>query len=252
MRLKRSVQGDGHIFAALRAHFAGLPLSAITSRDCRAFQRARLALKTQHGAERNTKTVNREMSALSAVFNYAVDDELLAGNPCRAVRPLKVIHRRPQFWTREQAARALPLMTGERAHLLPLVIVALHTGLSRRDLFQLTIEQCDFDSLMIRRKRAKTGEFIDVPMNSLVATLRESIGQRTDGYVFISPKTGTCFRDCKKSLKQIARLARPAAQFRHVAGTGRSSHQPHSADDGSFQRAIHHVVCASRRQRPAS
>jgi integrase len=73
----------------------------------------------------------------------------------------------------DEERRLLSVLTGPRGHLLPLVVLAIGTGMRRGDLFNLTWEKVDFQRGVIYGLNSKTGRDYSVPMNEDVrSTLR--------------------------------------------------------------------------------
>ncbi len=83
----------------------------------------------------------------------------------------------------EEEHQLLSVLTGPRGHLLPLVVIAIGTGMRRGDLFNLMWEKVDFQRGLIYVPNSKTGRDYSVPMNEDVRTtllqLRSNI--RGDG-----------------------------------------------------------------------
>jgi integrase len=82
--------------------------------------------------------------------------------------------------------------------LLPLVVLAIGTGMRRGDLFTLTWEKVDFQRGLTCVPNSKTGRDYAVPMNEDVkATLRQMRSTiRGNGYVFLNPDTGQALHRC--------------------------------------------------------
>ncbi len=230
---KRDVRNEGHILTSLQDYFAGRRLDEVTTDECLAWRELRLRqkLRTQSkGAKakaRSPRTVNREFSVLSGIFAEAVRQRRLGSNPCHGIAALKFMAKQPQIWTREQAARAIQWMVGEREHLLPLVLVALQTGLSRKDLFQLQVGQVQIHGAVgtIQKLRAKTGAQINIPLNSVALEILAPLVQRkrSSAFVFINRATGKPFTNIVKSLDTACRLAGVPRvtwhKLRHCVGT---------------------------------
>mgnify|MGYP002382471152 CR=1 FL=1 len=95
---------DGHIYTAIKQYFAGRRLDEVTREDCRQFQNWRLTVRIQPQKDggvtrpRNPRTVNREFSVLSSVFQLAVTMGRLVVNPCHGVASLKFATATPTIW----------------------------------------------------------------------------------------------------------------------------------------------------------
>jgi integrase len=101
------------------------------------------------------------------------------------------------------------VLTGPRAHLRPLVIVALGTGMRYGDQVNLRWEKVDFQRNLIYVPNAKTGHEYGVPMNQDVRrelqALKRAAGRSE--YVFINPQTGTRYKELKRSFHTALGLA---------------------------------------------
>jgi integrase len=222
-----------HIFKALKGYFAGKHLHEISKRDVIAFRDWRLSVRVEPrkpGGKtwaRSPRTVNREFSILSGLLQKAVEKFLLSANPCHGIPSLPFVAPQPQIWTREEAMRAISNMVGEREHLLPLVVVALQTGLSRKDLFQLRRGevQISTERRVIRKVRAKTKVALNIPLNSIACSVLEPLirGKRDQDFVFVNPQTGKPYITITHSLDTVCRLAGVPRmtwhKFRHCVGT---------------------------------
>jgi integrase len=165
-------------------------------------------------------TVNRDMGAIKAALNRAVEWGYLDANPLVRVKPAKVDHQgvlrflsedeelrlrdaldrreERQREARESAnawriERDYPTMPDLRARAFtdriePLVLVALNTGLRRGELFNLTWPDVDLTkaTLTVRGEGAKSGKTRHVPLNAeALATLAAWKAQGTgSGLVF--------------------------------------------------------------------
>jgi integrase len=109
----------------------------------------------------------------------------------------------------EEEQRLLSVLTGQRGHLLPLVIVAIGTGMRRGDLFKLTWERVDFQRGLIYVPNSKTGRDYAVPMNEDVRNTLRQIRSTTrgGGHVFINPDTAKPYTDVKTAFGAACQLA---------------------------------------------
>ncbi|MCC6485899.1 MAG: tyrosine-type recombinase/integrase [Candidatus Hydrogenedentes bacterium] len=171
-------------------------------------------------------TVNREIVALKSVLNRAVEWGYLDANPLARMKQLKedraakvryltaeeednllkALESREgtlraervsaNDWRRERGyAELLDLRTQTFADTLrPVVLLSLHTGLRRGEVFNLHWEDIDFDRaiLTVKGTAAKTKTTRHVPLNSVALdTLRKWREQTgTHGLVFKSDQTG--------------------------------------------------------------
>ena len=111
----------------------------------RKYKRDRRASKTARGGERAPSTVNRELELLSKVFSLAIDQGLSISNPCRKVKRFREDNERNRYLSDQEEARLLSVLTGPRADLRPVVILAIHTGMRRGELLSLRWANVDFE-----------------------------------------------------------------------------------------------------------
>lgn len=187
---------------------------------------------------------NRELTALRGVFTRAVNAGLIDKSPMPDVKKLKEDkNKKIRFLTeaeeqqllaatetRQEEQRAERLrfikhcesrtreapepITGKFTdHIMPMVLVALNTGLRRGELFNLKVKDVDLSSkrpsLTVVGEGAKSGQTRQIPLNdtafnTLVTWLNES--QPRD-LVFPSPKTGRRMDNIKSAWTALRELA---------------------------------------------
>lgn len=222
---KRSWYDDQLWARAVAPWFKGKTFAQISPLLVEKFKRERRESVTKRGGKRSPATVNRELEILSKVFNLAIDHGLTDANPCRKVQKLHMDNRRTRYLLDEEEHRLLAVLDGPRAHLRPLVIVAIGTGMRRGDQLSLRWDQVDFQRGVIQVPNSKTGKGYDVPMNEdvravMLALRREA---RAAEHVFINPKTGGAYTDLKNGFTKACLLAGIVGlrwhDLRHTFGT---------------------------------
>lgn len=165
---------------ALRAHFGKKRLRRITYADLRNFRAARLQTKSDR-TDKNLSiaTVNRELSTLRRMFNVAVTEGWLIRNPFNSGPPLISTadeRRRERILTPDEEKSLLAACSvRQRAHLRPLVIAALDTGMRKGELLKLRWKEVDLEGhvIHVRAFHTKTMTARDVPVSGrLLAELR--------------------------------------------------------------------------------
>ncbi|MGB5832599.1 MAG: integrase family protein, partial [Thiohalocapsa sp.] len=180
---------------------------------------------------RSPSTVNRDLVALKAALQKAVDWELIDAHPLAKVKPAKVdkagivrylsadeenrlrkalatrdaemkaARARGNVWREERGLDPMPDIGVYGDHLTPMVLLSINTGLRRGELFNLTWQDIANDVLTVRGTGAKSGKTRHIPLNSEAASvLREWKDQTngTSGLVFVG-KTGARFNNVKKA-----------------------------------------------------
>ncbi|NTV28734.1 MAG: site-specific integrase [Candidatus Omnitrophica bacterium] len=128
-------------------------------------------------------TVNKALACLKAMFNKASDWGLLDGkNPVSKVKLLKVDNKRLRYLEKPEIAR---LIGNCLAHLKPIVILALNTGMRKSEIFNLRWDDVDFNLRMIQLLKTKNNKIRNIPMNeSVYYTLKALKEQSEDEQVF--------------------------------------------------------------------
>jgi integrase len=132
-------------------------------------------------------------------------------------------------------------LIGKRAHLKPLVQLAIHTGMRRGEILGLRWQNVDFARGVIHVTKTKTNRDRDVPLNSEARQFLLDVYKETsdEEFVFVNPKTGLNLTDVKKGFNSACREAGiidfKFHDLRHTAGT-------RLADTGADAFAIAEVL----------
>ena len=140
------------ILNVLREHFGKKRIRSISYSELEHFRTIRLNSTTKRGRQRSITTVHRELALLRRAFNVAVQNGWLIRNPFALGAPL--IHsaderHRERILTREEEYRLLAACDGPRAHIQPIVIAALDTGMRIGEILKLKWADIDFDNHLI-------------------------------------------------------------------------------------------------------
>jgi integrase len=189
------------------------------------FKKERRGSFNRQGELRSPSSVNRELELLSRIFSLAVERGEMESNPFKGVKKLAADNLITRYLTADEEERLLAVLTGRRAHLRPIVLLGLHTGMRRGEILSLQWEQVDFARELIQLLRTKSGKPRSVPMNSVVkATLleqRERVGNSE--YVFPNRRTGKALTDIKNAFSAALKKAGIEDfrfhDIRHSAGT---------------------------------
>ena len=164
---------------------------------------------TQRGMIRSHTSVNRHLEMLSKMFNLAIDYGELELNPCKKVSKFKLDNRRYRYFSPEEEPLLMETLTGVRAHLMPMVTIAIGTGLRLREMLCLRSNQVDFPRNVVTAIKTKTSRNRTIPMNSdVLKTLNELCkGKTGNDYIFENPKTGKPVTEIKTAFKTACRIA---------------------------------------------
>jgi integrase len=135
-------------------YFGKKRLRQIRYADIRDFRAARLQTKSDRTDRTlSIATVNRELSALRRMLNVAVAEGWLIRNPFTSGPPLIATadeRRRERILTADEEGLLLACSVRQRAHLRPLVVGALDTGMRKGELLKLRWNQVDLQGRVIQ------------------------------------------------------------------------------------------------------
>ncbi len=196
--------------AVMEAQFGDLykkPLADVTAWSVEKYKAARLK------AGINPATVNRDLVRLKAALAKAVEWGMLAEHPLRTVKRAKgednsrvrflskseekalrkalaareEAHKRRRAsggdWRAQRGIDALPTITGYYDHVMPMVLLALNTGLRRGELTSITWADVNLPGklLTVRAGYAKSGKPRHVPLNTEAMDVLRRYRKQHDG-----------------------------------------------------------------------
>jgi len=130
----------------------------------------------------------------------------VTANPCGDVKRVPGEQPRTRYLLPHEEERLMAVMTGQRAHLKPIVLLAINTGMRRGELLRLRWEHLDFHKNEIKVVQTKTDRDRFVPMNARVREELLSLRAEAPGeFVFTNRKTGRYIADVKTAFKSACR-----------------------------------------------
>jgi integrase len=173
------------------------------------FKRDRRESITRREKVRSPASVNHELTLLSKIFNLAIDYKVTDTNPCTKVKKYQLDNKRYRYLLPEEEPRLMAALSGPRAHLKPLVIVALGTGMRQGEQLRLTWDRVDFSRRVLVLTKTKSGKDREVPMNPEVVKTLFALQSRSNGqkYVFVNEKTKTRIKEVKKAFGTALKIA---------------------------------------------
>lgn len=150
----------------LSGYFGKRRIKEITHADIKKFKAVRLKTPAVFGKntrgdgetghevkrQRSIATVHKELSLLRRVLNVAVSNGWLVKNPFdkgdSLINPGDE-KPRERILTKDEEEKLLAVCTGAKAHLRPVIIMALDTGMRRGEIFKLKWSDIDFENRLI-------------------------------------------------------------------------------------------------------
>jgi site-specific recombinase XerD len=187
----------------------------------------------------SASTSNRYIGTLKAMFNRAVEWEIIEQNPLNKVKKQKSDSRaiirylsvseeerlRATLRTRDRRlaesnpfyaggrfTRLEPILGGYQDHVHPMVLILMNTGMRRGEMFNLRWQDVDFVTkrITIVSNTSKTGQTRYIPLNveafNVLQTWQRQT-KRSSGHVFVG-KNGKQFTNIDKAWKVLLRDAK--------------------------------------------
>jgi integrase len=177
--------------------FGAVPISKITTFDVERYKKQRLEEQVQHNKDRNgqpiyagkTKpaTVNRELAALSHLFNKAVEWGWLDHRPA-TVKRLRESTGRITYLTVEQIGALLEAAREDQnAQIYPFILIGLETSMRRSEIFGIRREHVDLERRVIYIPKAKGGAREQPITDYLADFLEEHVKALQPGMPWLFP-----------------------------------------------------------------
>jgi integrase len=175
----RALASAKHWLKRLVEHFGKRRIHSITHSEVEGYK---LKMLREGKA---ISTANRELEVLRAVFNFAKRESWLDKSPFERGTPLisKADEtKRDRVLSRDEESRLLATCIGRRAHLYPLIIAAIDTGMRKGELLTLRWTDVGLPSRLIRLRafNTKTAKARTVPISDRLAIELEKLWQRCD------------------------------------------------------------------------
>ena len=220
--------------------FLDVPLDQITTAK---LEEWRINQKRERG--KKASSINREITALKASINWAINMEIINDNPMKKLKSLperdsrKIIRylsvdertrlmasldeREKEMrqerqshnqWLKERHFEELPPLGHFADHLKPMILLALSTGIRKGTLFGLEWRDVNFSEnlLTIREEIDKSEEIRHMPMNDTTYYVlhkwkEQSEKVTSNSLVFPSPQTGKKINTCKTAWRNLLKRA---------------------------------------------
>jgi len=171
----------------LRKHlipfFKNKPLTGIHTFDVERYKKSRLEQKTSPG------TINRELAALSHLFNQALEWRWMDSKPA-IIRRLKEDSGRIVYLTPKQAARLVEAAKEDQSPFIyPFCVIGLETGMRKMEILSIRLEHIDLPRRVIYIPQAKAGAR-EQPITGRLATFLKGymdIAKPRQEWLFPSP-----------------------------------------------------------------
>jgi len=192
--------------------FGNIPLRYFSTMMLEQYQTKRL--------EKGNKpaTVNRHIALIKHMFTKAVEWDMVEEEALKRVRRVKLLeenNRRLRYLSVDECqtlldeCEKLGKKNAHYAHLKPIVIMALNTGMRKGEILTLTWDNVDLKHGFILLDKTKNGDRREIPINETLRETLQGIVRRLDGgHAFYDTTTGKPFRNVTRSFATACRNAK--------------------------------------------
>jgi integrase len=180
---KRAWDEEKYILEMFADQFGDTPLSQITTWQIEKW-------KAERRKDVKPGTVNRQLTVIKHLFKKAVEWELTTVNPAAPVKRFTANDQRTRFLTEDEIQGFLKACEEQITSpwLLPLVTLALNTGMRQGELLALRWENVDRDRGLITVRQTKTLRLKSIAINEPAGEALEWLyGHRYGEYLFMWP-----------------------------------------------------------------
>ncbi len=149
-------------------------------------------------------TANRYMALLKSMLNLSIEWGYLKTNPVKVKFFSEMDNLKERILSKEEEQSLLEACS---AHLKPIVLTALHTGMRKGEILNLKWSQVDFTNMVIKVENTKSGKPRLIPINEclLEELMRLKRQSGKSNYVFLYPDSGKPLKDVKRSFPGAVR-----------------------------------------------
>jgi integrase len=144
---KRSIAPVKSALNALLPYFERKLIRNIKTSDIESYKQSRLKTITMRGSTMKIATINRELSLLRTMLNFALQNEWIIKNPfilSKGVISMSAEVERDRILSFNEEKRLLAVCHGRRFHLKALLICALDTAMRRGEILKMKWEDVNF------------------------------------------------------------------------------------------------------------
>jgi integrase len=208
---KLSHKDDEYFIKAFREFFGKKTFAEISPLLIEKYKYVRSTGISKRGAQRSKATVNRELSALSKIFELAIRERKTVENPVRLVKKFKEDNARVRYFKPDEEEGLEEVIDFAPTYLKSFIILTRHTGMRSGEAPNLKIEQVDLHDRTILLAKTKGGKSRRVPLNEIaydvVTSLIAGAEEKKTEYLFFNPKTGKPYKWLRRSFRSLMKLA---------------------------------------------
>jgi len=178
------------------------------------------SVKSTYALTVEQATVDRKLEVLRAMFNWAIESNLIPGpSPMKGIKLFKPNNELVRYLSNDEYAALLEAAGNERWHVRPVIELAANTALRKRNILRLRWDECDFNAGVIRVTKTKSKKTVTIPMTDAALDVLNQIRNKTAKYEYVfchlqGAQEGQPIADMKKSWKAALKAAGINRPFR--------------------------------------
>ncbi|MGB8507098.1 MAG: site-specific integrase [Pyrinomonadaceae bacterium] len=141
--------------ASILPFFAGRRIDSISAFDVERFKVARMGREKKDGTGMAAGTINLEIAQLSAICRLALLRGHLKTNPCAGITRLELPPQRVRFLSADEEQDLMRELEMATPYMMPIVRVALETGMRLNELLNLKVESVDLAAARLYVEKTK-------------------------------------------------------------------------------------------------
>ena len=178
------------------------------------------SVKSAYALTVEQATVDRKLEVLRAMFNWAIEGNLIPGpSPMKGIKLFKPNNELVRYLGNDEYGALLEAAGHERWHVRPVIELAANTALRKQNVLRLRWDECDFNTGVIRVTKTKAKKTVTIPMTDAALDVLNRIRDKTGKYEYVfchleGPQEGQPIGDMKKSWKSTLKAAGINRPFR--------------------------------------
>jgi len=202
---KRSWSADAtRLHVGLVARLGDLPIDEVSHHDLEAVLQW---LRDERG--NGPSTLNRHRALWKLLFRHAIDDGVIEGDPTKRLRQLREPPPKDRYLSAHEVERLLrSAETARNPYLLPIITIALATGMRKGEILALRWDDCDRHRKTVLIRDGKTGHRT-IPLPDTVDSVLTSLPRvENNPHLFPSYRGGHMRRidDGWRAIRDLAGL----------------------------------------------
>jgi integrase len=202
---KRSYERDRSSTKTLLKYMGDRKLNQITPLRIEEYIKTRLnQISYRKKGKVSPATVNRELACLKHMFTKAIEWSLIYQNPVKKVKSLKERNKRLRFLSAEEIEKLLNCCSG---YLMPIVKMAIFSGMRKSEILNLKWKDVDFHNNLILLTDTKSGKRREIPLNRTLKEVMLSVPRHFKSDYIFCHQDGKPYSDLRKSFNTTLKKA---------------------------------------------